>query len=102
MTELRDDTVRKLHRTVLDRQRAGRVPGLFAGVVRGGDLVWQEGVGSADLADPATPPDDDHQFLVASNTKTFTAVLVMALRDEGRLSSTTRWTRSSPRSPSGG
>ena len=86
MTELRDDTVRKLHRTVLDRQRAGRVPGLFAGVVRGGDLVWQEGVGSADLADPATPPDDDHQFLVASNTKTFTAVLVMALRDEGRLS----------------
>jgi CubicO group peptidase (beta-lactamase class C family) len=86
VTELRDDTVRKLHRTVLDRQRAGRVPGLFAGVVRGGGLVWQEGVGSADLADPATPPDADHQFLVASNTKTFTAVLVMALRDEGRLS----------------
>ncbi len=86
MTSLRDDTVRRLHRTVLDRQRAGRVPGVFAGVVRGGELLWHEGVGSADLTDPDTAPDPDHQFLVASNTKTFTAVLVMQLRDEGRLS----------------
>ena len=86
MTDLRDATTRRLHRTVLDRQRAGRLPGVFAGVVRGGCLVWQEGIGAAHLDDPATPPDADHQFLVASNTKTFTAVLVMALRDEGRLS----------------
>jgi CubicO group peptidase (beta-lactamase class C family) len=86
MTELREDTIRRLHRTVLDRQRAGRLPGVFAGVVRGGGLLWQEGLGVAHLDDPGTPPDDDHQFLVASNTKTFTAVLVMALRDEGRLS----------------
>jgi CubicO group peptidase (beta-lactamase class C family) len=86
MTELREDTIRRLHRTVLDRQRAGRLPGVFAGVVRGGGLLWQEGLGAAHLDDPGTPPDDDHQFLVASNTKTFTAVLVMALRDEGRLS----------------
>jgi CubicO group peptidase (beta-lactamase class C family) len=86
VTALRDDTALLLHRTVLDRQRTGRVPGVFAGVVRGGGLVWEEGLGAADLAHPGTPPDADHQFLVASNTKTFTAVLVMALRDEGRLS----------------
>lgn len=86
MTELRDQTVRLLHRTVLDRQRSGRIPGVFAGVVRGGGLLWHEGVGAADLGAPGEPPGPDHQFLVASNTKTFTAVLVMALRDEGRLS----------------
>ena len=86
MSHLRDETTRRLHRTLLDRQRSGRLPGVFAGVVRGGGLVWQEGLGAAHLDDPGTPPDDDHQFLIASNTKTFTAVLVMALRDEGRLS----------------
>jgi CubicO group peptidase (beta-lactamase class C family) len=86
MSDLRDETIRRLHRTVLDRQRSGRLPGAVAGVVRGGGLLWHEGVGSADLAEPSTVPDADHQFLVASNTKTFTAVLVMALRDEGRLS----------------
>ena len=32
------------------------------------------------------PPGSDDQFLVASNTKTFTAVMVLQLRDEGRLS----------------
>ncbi len=56
MTDLRDETIRRLHRTVLDRQRSGRVPGVFAGVVRDGGLLWHEGVGSADLADPGRRP----------------------------------------------
>jgi CubicO group peptidase (beta-lactamase class C family) len=82
---LRDDTTRRLHRITLDRQRKGRVPGVFAGVVRDGGLVWHDGVGSARLAEPEVAPGPDDQFLVASNTKTFTAVMVMQLRDQGRL-----------------
>ena len=35
---------------------------------------------------PEVPPTADDQFLIASNTKTFTAVQVMQLRDEGKLS----------------
>ncbi len=82
---LREDTTRALHRVALDAQRKDRVPGVFAGVVRGGGLAWHDGVGAASLDEPQTPPGPDHQFLVASNTKTFTAVMVMQLRDEGRL-----------------
>ena len=52
---------------------------------RGGELVWGDGIGIADLVD-RRPPGADDQFLVASNTKTFTAVMVMQLRDAGRLS----------------
>ena len=83
---LRADTVAELDRIATERQRKHRVPGLIAGVVRGGELVWQLGVGAADVGDLDTPPTDDDQFIVASNTKTFTAVLVMQLRDEGKLS----------------
>jgi len=86
VTELNDSTVGRLRRIVLDRQRRSRVPGVFAGVVRGGGLLWSTGVGAAHVNDLETPPGDDDQFLIASNTKTFTATLVMALRDEGRLS----------------
>ncbi len=86
MAELNDTTRRALHRIALEKQVKGRVPGLYAGVVRGGGLVWQEGIGAADISVPQVPPTDDDQYLVASNTKTFTAVLVMALRDEGKLS----------------
>lgn len=82
---LRDRTTRALHRIALDQQRKDRVPGVFAGVVRGGGLVWHDGIGAARLDDPQTPPGPDDQFLIASNTKTFTATMVMALRDEGRL-----------------
>ena len=82
---LLDTTQRSLRRLALDRQREGRVPGLFAGVQRDGQLVWGEGIGTTDVSDRRTPGPDD-QFLVASNTKTFTAVMVMQLRDAGRLS----------------
>ena len=54
--------------------------------MRGGSLVWHDGIGAARVDEPDTPPGPDHQFLIASNTKTFTAVLVMQLRDEGMLS----------------
>jgi CubicO group peptidase (beta-lactamase class C family) len=83
---LRDETTRQLHRVVLDRQRKHRIPGVFAGVIRDGGLAWQTGVGAARIDEPGTAPGSDDQFLVASNTKTFTAVMVMQLRDEGRLS----------------
>ena len=86
MSALRDDTTRRLHRTTLERQRKGRLPGVFAGVVRGGGLVWHDGIGAAHLDHPDRAPGPDDQFLIASNTKTFTAVLVMRLRDEGKLS----------------
>jgi CubicO group peptidase (beta-lactamase class C family) len=85
MPELLDTTTRALHRIALGRQTKHRVPGLYAGVVRGGGFVWQEGIGSADLDRPEAAPGPDDQFLVASNSKTFTAVLVMQLRDEGKL-----------------
>jgi CubicO group peptidase (beta-lactamase class C family) len=85
VTDLLDTTTRSLHGIALGKQREGRVPGLFAGVARGGSLIWGEGVGLADLAEERSPSADD-QFLVASNTKTFIAVMVMQLRDEGRLS----------------
>jgi CubicO group peptidase (beta-lactamase class C family) len=85
VTELLDTTARSLHRIALGKQREGRVPGLYAAVCRGGERLWGEGIGRADVSGEQ-PPGPDDQFLIASNTKTFIAVMVMQLRDEGRLS----------------
>ncbi|HEX4976378.1 MAG TPA: serine hydrolase domain-containing protein [Nocardioides sp.] len=82
---LLEPTSRALHRIALEKQVKGRVPGLYAGVVRGGGFVWHEGIGAADVSVPQIAPTADDQFMVASNTKTFTAVQVMQLRDEGKL-----------------
>jgi len=84
VTALPDETRRFLHATALQRQREGRVPGVMAAVARGGELVWSEGIGTAEVGTDRTPGPDD-QFLIASITKTFTATMVMQLRDEGRL-----------------
>src|ERR1700710_2707567 len=82
---LRPDTTAALDRIARERQRQHRGAGLFARVGRAGTLAWQLGVGAADIGALDTAPGPDDQFLIASNTKTFTAVLVMQLRDEGRL-----------------
>ena len=86
MSEIREQTSRHLRRIILESQGKHRVPAIHGSVVREGSALWQEGVGSADLDVLGVPPDADSQFLVASHTKTFTAVLVMALRDEAKLS----------------
>lgn len=62
-----------------------RIPGLSAAVVKDGQLVWARGLGFADvengvLAAPETP------YHLASVTKTFAAVIVMQLVQEGKLS----------------
>ena len=69
-----------LHRTAV-AQREGRAPSLVAAVVRGGETVWTGARTSVD----GHAPDANVQYRIGSITKTFTAVLVMRLRDEGLL-----------------
>ncbi|NHA70366.1 serine hydrolase, partial [Phycicoccus flavus] len=76
---IRDSTAALLRRTVLGRQRSGRVPGVHASLVRGGEVLWEAGVGTAEVGTDR-PPTADDQFLVASNTKTFVATMVLQLR----------------------
>jgi CubicO group peptidase (beta-lactamase class C family) len=75
-----------LERLVREKQREWRTPGLIAGVVRDGSLEWSLGVGASDVARPDGAPSPDTAFAIGSISKTFTAVSIMALRDEGKLS----------------
>ena len=58
------------------------MPSVVAGVVRDGALLWSAGRGR--LPD-GTTPDADVQYRMGSITKTFTAALVIRLRDDGLL-----------------
>jgi CubicO group peptidase (beta-lactamase class C family) len=62
-----------------------RIPGLVYGVVIDGEPVVIKGLGVRDRAsnDPVTP---DTVFRIASMTKSFTALAILRLRDEGELS----------------
>lgn len=60
------------------------LPGLSAGVVYDQQLVWSRGFGWADV-EAEHPAAADTIYRIASITKTFTAVAVLQLRDEGRL-----------------
>jgi CubicO group peptidase (beta-lactamase class C family) len=64
-------------------QRRGGQPGIAYGVVAGGRLVHAGGLGERRIGGPA--PDADTVFRIASMTKSFTATMVLALRDQGAL-----------------
>ena len=76
---------RRAHRSSAARaprraQSDGRLPSVVAGVLRDGELAWSGGYGDV--------PGDvlDVQYRIGSITKTLTAVLVLQLVRDGRLS----------------
>ncbi|WP_316771515.1 serine hydrolase domain-containing protein [Streptomyces sasae] len=79
--ELFPATRRALLHRIAVAQAEGRAPSLVAAVVRGGRAVWHGARTSVD----GHGPDENVQYRIGSITKTFTAVLVLRLRDEGLL-----------------
>ncbi|MBO0652387.1 beta-lactamase family protein [Streptomyces triculaminicus] len=79
--ELLPDTRRALLHRLATGQVEGRTPALVGAVMREGRMVWSAGWGAVD----GDVPGADTQYRIGSITKTFVAVLVMRLRDEGLL-----------------
>ena len=65
-------------------QRAN-MPGAVMGIIIDGELVWVKATGVRETTDksPVTP---DTVFRIASMTKSFTAMAILKLRDDGKLS----------------
>ncbi len=60
------------------------LPGLSAGVIYDQELIWAKGYGYADL-EQHIPADADSIYEIGSVTKLFNAVMLMKLRDAGKL-----------------
>ena len=80
-----DGLAAELSGIIREAQAEKRLPSVSAAAVRDGEIVWSEAIGLAETetGEEATP---NHQYRIASVTKTVTAVGVMRLRDEGKLS----------------
>jgi CubicO group peptidase (beta-lactamase class C family) len=61
------------------------IPGMVYGIVIDGRLAHARGIGVQDL-DTRRPVTTDTLFRIASMTKSFTALSILKLRDDGRLS----------------
>jgi CubicO group peptidase (beta-lactamase class C family) len=85
-----------LHRLAVE-QADRRAPSLAAVIVRDGGIVWFGSRGKVGGA----PPTPDTQYRIGSITKTFVAVQVLRLRDEGRLDLSDAVERHVPGSPVG-
>ena len=66
-------------------QRSWKAPSVVAAVSRDGVPVWTGQAGAPQVADPSAPAGPDVSYRIGSITKTFTAVLVLQLRDAGLL-----------------
>jgi len=82
MSPVSDVTARRLQAILAAEQARARMPSLVGGLVRDGGLAWSGAWGKHTGSAPPTP---DTQYRIGSITKTMTAVLVLQLRDEGRL-----------------
>lgn len=78
-------TSRALSCRLAVEQSERRLPSVAAGLVRGGDLVWSDAVGTPDGRAEGAVPTARTQYRIGSITKTFVAVEVLRMRDEGLL-----------------
>ncbi|MBP6215854.1 MAG: beta-lactamase family protein [Luteimonas sp.] len=67
-------------------QKELQIPGIGLGLVQGGKVMLAKGLGVRDVA-TAAPVDADTLFIVASNTKAMTTLLLARLVDQGKV----RW-----------
>ena len=72
----------KLFQSFIERSQA---PGAVFGVIIDGELVWVKAAGVQEKT-TNTPVTNDTVFRIASMTKSFTAMSILKLRDEGKLS----------------
>ena len=77
--------VNELGAFVKRAQKALGVPGVSIGLVQGGKVVFADGFGVRKLGQP-TPVDGDTLYIIASNTKAMTTLMLGKLVSEGKLS----------------
>lgn len=77
------DLARTLEERVREEQSSQQLPSLVVGAGCDGRLEWWAGAGRAGSTDAA--PTEDTQYRIGSISKTFVAVCVLRLRDEGRV-----------------
>lgn len=74
----------ELAKFVEDGIEATGVPGVSYGIVQDGEVVFAGGSGVRNLGDP-TPADADTLYMIASNTKGLSTLMLAKLVDEGKL-----------------
>lgn len=79
------DTIPAIDRLFADFQLDSHAPGLVYGIVADGRLVHVKALGMQDL-EAQRPVTADSLFRIASMSKAFTALAILKLRDEGKLS----------------
>ncbi|MCA1660672.1 MAG: beta-lactamase family protein [Novosphingobium sp.] len=83
---LTPDRIQALRDFVTESARALEVPGVGIAFIDQGKVVWQGGVGVRELGS-TQPVTEDTKFMIASNTKGMSTLLLSVLADEGKL----RW-----------
>jgi CubicO group peptidase (beta-lactamase class C family) len=78
-------TFPRLEAFIQKQLTATHLPGISAAIIRDGGVIWARGSGFRDIANqqPATP---DTLYGIASMTKSFTALAIMQMAAQGRLS----------------
>jgi CubicO group peptidase (beta-lactamase class C family) len=74
----------RIEELVRQRQQQGHLPGVFYGILIDGELVSVQSIGVRDV-ERSAPVSADTVFRIASMTKSFTALAILKLRDQGKL-----------------
>lgn len=82
---LQKETIKNLDKVFLDWDNAPYKPGVAAGLLKNGEIVYLKGFGSADV-NQQSPITVDTKFQIGTMSKQFTAFAILLLEEQGKLS----------------
>ncbi len=81
---LDEKRIAELARFIEESRKKLGVPGVSIGVIENGKIVFADGFGTRDIASDRKP-DADTLYMIASNTKALTTLMLAKLVEEGKL-----------------
>lgn len=76
---------KKIEEFIENNRKKGKLPGIFVIIIKEGETVYQKGFGYSDL-ELQKPIGSEDLFEIGSNSKAFTALGILQLQKEGKLS----------------
>ena len=81
---MRKKVIEMIESTIINVMKMGKIPGLSVGIIEEGETEYANGFGARNLEENL-PMTADTLFGIGSTTKSFTAISIMQLFEQGKI-----------------
>jgi len=84
MSKIKKEIIEEIEQYIVNKMRELKIPGLSIGIIKNGKIAYAKGFGARDV-EKNLPMNPETLFGIGSITKSFTAMMIMRLVEQGKI-----------------